>query len=138
MKTQYTTPTRQTPARRIVGTLLAFAMLSISVSLSGCRCCQWSNCYYDKIDDISDHEPCMDRFYDARFDISRAGMPDWCQGKLNRKICPCRCNGISCRHKPIMYPSTYRAKYQKHLADEAAKQKQQQLDPTASPVPPLP
>ncbi len=125
-------------SQHIATTLLLSGLWIVASSLAGCRCCPASNCYYDAIDDISDHKAQLDRFYHPTLDISRAGMPDWCASRLNRKICPCRCNGMSCQPKPILYPSTYRQRYQQFLNEQAAEDRQRKYEEPSSPVPPLP
>ncbi len=112
-------------------------LLTAFMLLPGCRCCPSSNCYYNVVDDISDKQLTLDRFYRPTLDISRAGMPDWCQSRLNCKLCGCRCNGTCCRTGQPLYPAEYRLRYEAHLAQEAAK-KQSTRTPSASPVPPLP
>ena len=55
--------------------------------LVGCQCCSHTDRYSNKLDDIADHEPNLDRFYHAEFDLQRIGKADWCRNRLNRTLC---------------------------------------------------
>lgn len=80
----------------------------LCLMLSGCRCWPGMDRYHDVIDDISDFSVRWERYYDPRFDVSRAGKPDWCC-RVNSAACPCRCQQgyhprIDADH---VYPSCY-------------------------------
>ncbi len=75
---------------------------------SGCRCWPGFNRYHDVIDGVSDFSVRWEKYYDPRFDISRAGKPDWCC-RVNSAACPCRCQqGYHPRIDPDhVYPTCY-------------------------------
>lgn len=57
-------------------------MLLICMLSAGCHCCRWSECYNDAVDDVTDCDLCLDRYYCEKLDVTR-----WC---MNRR-CPPRC-----------------------------------------------
>uniref|UniRef100_A0A7C4LJ54 Uncharacterized protein n=1 Tax=Schlesneria paludicola TaxID=360056 RepID=A0A7C4LJ54_9PLAN len=58
--------------------------------LVGCRVVPGFDLYGNALDDLTDIDVVFDREYDPRWDISRAGQPDWC-GPINRTLAPSRC-----------------------------------------------
>ncbi|MFN9720562.1 MAG: hypothetical protein ACK58L_17825 [Planctomycetota bacterium] len=66
--------------------LMTAALLSLS--LSGCHMCRWSNACYGVVDDISDCHDFdrrkLDRFYCEKLDVTRWGMNQPCP----RSCCP--------------------------------------------------
>lgn len=88
-------------------------LVLLSASLSGCRCWPGFDRYADFIDDLHEEQVMWDPWYVPRFDISRAGRPDWC-GPVNRKLAPCRCDctgqwdrANECWRYPSNYPYWY-------------------------------
>ncbi len=76
---------------------------------SGCRCCCLLEPYATILADIKDYPVVWDSFYNPRFDISRAGKPDWC-GPINSHLAPCRCDCVPAwkRFDAIwLYPPRY-------------------------------
>lgn len=69
---------------------VAILGLILASGLTGCRCCSLLNPYANAIDDINDTHVYFDHWYKPRWDISRAGKPDWC-GPVNQRICPNIC-----------------------------------------------
>lgn len=65
----------------------AIGCLLLSIS-AGCQCTRLTDCAGDIVDDINDHQGCMDKYYCACFDLTRIGHSDWRA---------CRCNRIWCR-----------------------------------------
>jgi hypothetical protein len=65
---------------------LAGLLMSFS---AGCQCSPFTNCVFNVVDDVSDHQGCMDPFYCACFDLTRIGYADWRA---------CRCNRIWCHN----------------------------------------
>ncbi len=77
---------------------LALLCVASSLALSGCQCCSKTEAYNDVIDDVNDHTFCMDNFYNPAWDLTRIGMPDWCQSDFNRKWCAlgcCKCGNCN-------------------------------------------
>ena len=70
---------------------VCIVLIQLIIVSSGCQCFQASNRYYDLIDDVSDSEIYVDRFYRPTWDLTRIGKPDWCQSRINRWWCKC-CN----------------------------------------------
>lgn len=62
-------------------------MTGLSLVQTGCHCCGVSECYSDVIDDVSDKDLCLDRYYCEKLDVTR-----WC---MNRQ-CGCRHDGQHC------------------------------------------
>lgn len=93
--------------------LLVLGVLALLSTSAGCRCFPGFNAYGDWIDDIGDDECTLEGFYDPRWDISRAGRPDWC-GPINRWLGDCRCcnqgqwdRANECWRYPPRYPYWY-------------------------------
>lgn len=102
-------------------TLLAGLTLFFSlIGASGCRCCSWADTAYRKVDQINETKWCLDHKYKPCLDISRAGMPDWCECSWNQKLCSCRCNGGPCRPCPPAYPIEYTMKYYADMQEKEA------------------
>jgi hypothetical protein len=88
--------------------LLVLGMLALMSVSAGCRCFPGFDRYADFIDDIGDDECTNEGFYNPRWDISRAGRPDWC-GPVNRWFGACVCNqGCWDKANPCWrYPPAY-------------------------------
>lgn len=92
--------------------ILGLALL-LALSATGCRCFPGFNKYCDFIDDQHDVQVVWDAWYNPRFDISRAGRPDWC-GPVNRRLGPCRCDQVGTWKRANdcwLYPSGYPYSY---------------------------
>lgn len=75
--------------RSRISPLFVAAIGCLLLTLStGCQCTRLTDCYSNVIDDVSDHEGCMDDCYCACFDLTRIGYSDWRA---------CKCNRIWCR-----------------------------------------
>lgn len=93
-------------------------LAGVLAGTSGCRCLPGLNAWGNVVDDVSDADwwPRLDNVYNPRFDISRAGRPDWC-GPINSRLCPCRCLEGSwdrydeCHLHPPAYPYQYPAEF---------------------------
>ena len=51
--------------------------------------CQYSRCsdrYHAGVDDLSDRDVYLDRFYYAPMDATRIGRADWYQSRMNRTL----------------------------------------------------
>jgi hypothetical protein len=57
-------------------------ILLFLVTFSGCHCCGVTERYADHIDDCSDRDVCLDRYYCERLDATR-----WC---MNSRCRNCR------------------------------------------------
>lgn len=68
---------------------MCIVLIQLIIVSSGCQCFQASNRYYNLIDDVSDSEVYVDRFYRPTWDLTRIGKPDWCQSRFNRWWCKC-------------------------------------------------
>ena len=64
-------------------TSFAFGFLLCSLLMTGCHCCGWSEHYADMIDDVSDHQGCLDRYYCEKLDVTRLCM--------NKRCCNTNC-----------------------------------------------
>ena len=91
---------------------LVLGMVIASGLSSGCRCCPLMNPYANAVDDVSDSHLYLDNWYRPRWDISRAGKPDWVgtQGRQRSWYC-CR-EGTwgrydDCNLYPTSYPYSY-------------------------------
>ncbi len=111
---------------------LAWLLLLTLCLSSGCFCSPARWCYHDTIDDISDHKVCLDHLYRPGLDISRAGMPDWCQSRFNRRHAPCRCCDGYCRPPLAAYPAEYTLKYRAAQAEKAQQKSTPQPTPAAN------
>ena len=70
------------------------SLVLVSTFVCGCRACPLLNPYANVVDDINDSHVYFDNWYNPRWDISRAGRPDWCSpvnSKLGRNICYLGC-----------------------------------------------
>lgn len=90
------------------------------VLTAGCQCCPLTDHYASAVDCIADHEHGLDVLYTPCLDLTRIGRPDWCQCRVNRWICPCRCE--RCKPLPHIVDTTAAAYVGVHCpwADEAA------------------
>ncbi len=90
---------------------LAVWLAITSGLLGGCRCCPLMTPYANAIDDVSDSHLYFDNWYHPRWDISRAGKPDWC-GENGRRPWYCCCEGAWSRHDDCnLYPPSYPYSY---------------------------
>lgn len=78
-------------------------ILSLTMLVSGCQCCGWTETYGNLIDGCSEHEGRCDACYHATWDISRMGRSDWCASPLNRKLVGDHCECYRRAPQPI-YP----------------------------------
>ena len=63
-----------TPMRAVMSLIL----LTCCLLTTGCHCCSWTECYADKIDDIADSQPHLDRYYCEQLDLTRYCMNRRC------------------------------------------------------------
>ena len=74
------------------GVLLS--LMLVGSLATGCRCCPLLNPYANAVDDINDSKVYFDKWYNPRWDVSRAGKPDWCgpiNSRIGRNICYLGC-----------------------------------------------
>lgn len=96
---------RKESAVRKVWLVMCFAVTSSL--FAGCRCCPLMNPYANAVDDVSDSHLHFDNWYHPRWDISRAGKPDWC-GENGRRPWYCCREGAWTRHDDCnLYPPSY-------------------------------
>jgi hypothetical protein len=92
--------------------LLVLSLLAVLGASAGCRCFPGFDRYADFIDDVGDDECTLEGFYSPRWDISRAGRPDWC-GPVNRWFGGCVCcqgtwdRANECWRYPPQHPYWY-------------------------------
>ena len=79
------TPTRRCELRKLIA-------LSLLLFSTGCQCSGWGDTYSSAIDEIADCGPQFDDCYNAAYDLSRIGHPDWCCSRFNRSLCPGGCD----------------------------------------------
>lgn len=92
----------------LIGAAIGCLFLTV---LSGCQCTRMTDCYSYVIDDVSDHQGCMDDCYSACFDLTRIGYSDWRACKCNRIWCrkcvekdDCHCDGYHSGAYGPIYP----------------------------------
>jgi len=66
-------------------------MLAVA-AMAGCQCCACTEHLGDVADLVSSRECRGEYFYHPELDLTRIGRRDWCQSRINRWLCPCRCN----------------------------------------------
>ena len=113
--------------------------------LAGCRCCPLMTPYANVIDDVSDTHLYFDNWYCPRWDVSRAGKPDWV-GTDGRRLNHYRCvEGEWDRYDECnLYPPGHPYEYPGHAMPEpsirpaASPTALPQFPPNAVPPPPVP
>jgi hypothetical protein len=94
--------------------LVACAVL-MSGLLAGCRCCPLTTSYANVIDDVSDTHVYFDNWYCPRWDISRAGKPDWVGTDGRRLRHNCCSEGEWDRYDDCnLYPPSYPYEFSGH------------------------
>jgi|GEM_PF-3842753 len=91
---------------------LVVGMVIASGLSSGCRCCSLMHSYASAVDDVSDSHLHFDNWYHPRWDISRAGKPDWCGDNGRQRSWYCCREGTwgrydDCNLYPTSYPYSY-------------------------------
>jgi hypothetical protein len=111
----------------------------LSGFMAGCRCSPLLNPYANAVDDLSDKHVYFDNWYHPRFDISRAGKPDWC-GTNGRRHGWYGCGEGAwgrfdeCHLYPPRYPYEFPSQRFINSAD-AEPQKESSKPPTLEPAP---
>ena len=95
--------------------LVACVML-LSGLLAGCRCCPLMAPYAGTIDDVSDTHVYFDNWYHPRWDVSRAGKPDWVGTNGRRLRHSCCCEGEWDRYDDCnLYPPSHPYEFPSHV-----------------------
>ncbi len=68
--------------------------------LAGCQFCPLGEPLMCTVDAIADHEPNLDGLYHPACDLTRIGMPDWCECRLSRLKCPHACPDVPRGREP--------------------------------------
>lgn len=92
---------------------VCIVLIQLIIVSSGCQCFKSSNLYYNLIDDVSDSEVYVDRFYRPTLDLTRIGKPDWCQSRFNRWWCKC------CKEYGPVYVSDQQGTDYSHQQDQS-------------------
>ncbi len=103
----------------MAGCRLTACAVLISGLLAGCRCCPLMNPYAGTIDDVSDTHVYFDNWYHPRWDVSRAGKPDWV-GTNGRRLRHYGCceGEWDCYDDCHLYPPSHPYEYPGHAMPE--------------------
>jgi len=125
------------------GSRLAVCAVLFGGLLAGCRCCPLMTPYANVVDDVSDTHVHFDNCYRPRWDVSRAGKPDWVGTNGRRLRRACCVEGQWDRYDDChLYPPAYPYEFPGHAMPEPSV-RQASSSPTESPdspptVPPAP